>query len=216
MILDDFRDTDFSDLGSATGPVRYTVLTVALILILVVGYFLLISDKKVQLAQEGQQEFALKADFEYKQQKAANLEAYEQQLADMKELLETMFRQLPSKTEMDKLLVDVSQTALAAGIDVQLFEPQKEEFRDFYAERPIVIRMLGDYHQFGEFVSGVAALPRVVILTMHDISLTRASTNQNQKRSNGGRDRLVLEGRVKTYRYINEEEVAQRSAEQVP
>ncbi len=216
MILDDFRDTDFSDLGSATGPVRYTVLTVALILILVVGYFLLISDKKIQLAQEGQQEFALKADFEYKQQKAANLEAYEQQLADMKELLETMFRQLPSKTEMDKLLVDVSQTALAAGIDVQLFEPQQEEFRDFYAERPIVIRMLGDYHQFGEFVSGVAALPRVVILTMHDISLTRASTNRNQKRSNGGRDRLVLEGRVKTYRYINEEEVAQRSAEQVP
>jgi len=214
MILDDFRNADFSDLGSATGSVRYTLLAFALVLILVVGYFVLISDKKVQLAQEVQQELALKADFEYKQQKAANLEAYEQQLADMQELLETMFRQLPSKTEMDKLLVDVSQTALAAGIDVQLFEPQQEEFRDFYAERPIVIRMLGDYHQFGEFVSGVAALPRVVILTMHDISLTRASTNRNQPVS--ARDRLVLEGRVKTYRYINEDEVAQRSAEQAP
>jgi len=110
--------------------------------------------------------------------------------------------------------VDVSQTALAAGIDVQLFEPQAEEFRDFYAERPIVIRMLGDYHQFGEFVSGVAALPRVVILTMHDISLTRASVKPNQ--SGGSRNRLVLEGRVKTYRYINEDEVTQRTAEQVP
>jgi len=214
MILDDFRSADFSDLGSSPGSVRYTVLTLALILILVAGFFLLVEDKKDQLAQEQQQELGLKTDFEYKQQKSANLEAYEQQLADMHELLETMFRQLPSKTEMDKLLVDVSQTALAAGIDVQLFEPQAEAFRDFYAERPISIRMLGDYHQFGEFVSGVAALPRVVILTMHDISLTRAKKGQSRFGDSEGR--LVLEGRVKTYRYVDENEVAQRSAEQAP
>jgi len=214
MILDDFRSADFSDLGSSPGSVRYTVLTIAMILILVAGFFLLISDKKDQLAQEGQQELALRSDFEFKQQKAANLEAYEQQLAEMHELLETMFRQLPSKTEMDKLLVDVSQTALAAGIDVQLFEPQAEAFRDFYAERPISIRMLGDYHQFGEFVSGVAALPRVVILTMHDISLTRAKAGQSRFGDSEGR--LVLEGRVKTYRYVDEDEVAERSAEQAP
>jgi type IV pilus assembly protein PilO len=132
----------------------------------------------------------------------------------MEEMLETMFRQLPSKTEMDKLLVDVSQTALGAGIDVQLFEPQAEAHRDFYAERPISIRMLGDYHQFGEFVSGVAALPRVVILTMHDISLTRAAANQSRLGDSEGR--LILEGRVKTYRYVDEEEVAQRAAEQAP
>lgn len=214
MILDDFRSADFSDLGSSPGSVRYTVLTIALILILVAGFFLLIDDKKKQLAQEEQQELGLRTDFEYKQQKSANLEAYEQQLADMHELLETMFRQLPSKTEMDKLLVDVSQTALGAGIDVQLFEPQAEAFRDFYAERPISIRMLGDYHQFGEFVSGVAALPRVVILTMHDISLTRAKAGQSRFGDSEGR--LVLEGRVKTYRYVDEDEVAQRSAEQAP
>jgi len=214
MILDDFRSADFSDLGSSPGTVRYTVLTIALILILVAGFFLLIDDKKNQLAQEEQQELGLRTDFEYKQQKSANLEAYEQQLADMHEMLETMFRQLPSKTEMDKLLVDVSQTALAAGIDVQLFEPQAEAFRDFYAERPISIRMLGDYHQFGEFVSGVAALPRVVILTMHDISLTRAKAGQSRFGDSEGR--LILEGRVKTYRYVDEDEVAQRSAEQAP
>ena len=214
MILDDFRSADFSDLGSSPGVVRFTVMTIALVLILVAGFFLLINDKKDQLAQEVQQELSLKSDFEYKQQKAANLEAYEQQLADMEELLETMFRQLPSKTEMDKLLVDVSQTALAAGIDVQLFEPQAEAYRDFYAERPISIRMLGEYHQFGEFVSGVAALPRVVILTMHDISLTRASAKQSRFGDSEGR--LILEGRVKTYRYVDEEEVAQQAAEQAP
>lgn len=213
MIMQDLRDADFSDLGNAPGSVRYFILALAVILILVAGYYLLINDKREALKQERAQEMTLRSDFEYKQQKAANLENYEQQLADMRELLETMFRQLPGKTEMDKLLVDVSQTALAAGIDVQLFEPQAEAFRDFYAERPIVIRMMGDYHQFGEFVSGVAALPRVVILTMHDIALTRANSNAQNQLGDG---QLVLEGRVKTYRYVDEDEVAQRQAEQTP
>ncbi len=214
MTLDDFRNAEFSDLGSAAVSVRYTLLAVVLILVLVAGWYLFIDDKKNELEQIRQQEVVLRGDFEYKQQKAANLEAYEQQLADMQELLQTMFRQLPSKTEMDKLLVDVSQTALAAGIDVQLFEPQAETFQDFYAERPISIRMLGDYHEFGEFVSGVAALPRVVILTMHDISLRRAEANQSRYGDSEGR--LILEGRVKTYRYVDEEELAQSSAEQTP
>lgn len=213
MIIQDLRDADFSDLGNAPGSVRYFILALAVILILVAGYYLLINDKREALKQERAQELTLRTDFEYKQQKSANLENYEQQLADMRELLETMFRQLPGKTEMDKLLVDVSQTALAAGIDVQLFEPQAEAFRDFYAERPIVIRMMGDYHQFGEFVSGVAALPRVVILTMHDIALTRANTSAQNQLGDG---QLVLEGRVKTYRYVDEDEVAQRQAEQTP
>jgi len=155
MIFQDLRDADFSDLGNAPGSVRYTLFAVALILILVAGYFLLIEDKKIELEQSRQQELVLLADFEFKQQKAANLEAYEKQLVEMQELLQTMFRQLPNKTEMDKLLVDVSQTALAACIDVQLFEPQAESFQDFYAERPIVVRMMGDYHEFGDFVSGV-------------------------------------------------------------
>lgn len=214
MILDDLRNVDFSDLGSAPVSVRYLLLSVLLILILVAGFFLFIEDKKIELEQSRQQQLALMSDFESKQQKAANLEAYEQQLADMQELLQTMFRQLPSKTEMDKLLVDVSQTALGAGIDVQLFEPQAESFQDFYAERPILVRMLGDYHEFGEFVSGVAALPRVVILTMHDIALKRATANQSRYGDSEGR--LVLEGRVKTYRYVDEEEVAARAAEQAP
>ena len=132
----------------------------------------------------------------------------------MQELLQTMVRQLPSKTEMDKLLVGVSQTALAACIDVQLFEPQAETYLDFYAERPILIRMLGDYHEFGNFVSGVAALPRVVILTMHDISMKRAAASQSATGVRAGG--LILEGRVKTYRYVDEEEVAERAAQEAP
>ncbi len=207
-MLNDFRNVDFRDLGSAPGTVRFTLLSILLLVLLVIGYYLLISDKWDELDRVKQDEFALRSEFESKQQKAANLEAYEQQLVEMQDLLQTMFRQLPSKTEMDKLLVDVSQTALAAGIDVQLFEPLAEEPKDFYAERPITIRMLGDFHEFGEFVSGVASLPRVVILTMHDISLRLAPPQYK-----GG---LLLEGQVKTYRYIDETEAAEMAAEAGP
>jgi type IV pilus assembly protein PilO len=199
-MLRDFQDIVWSDLGSAPSSVRFTLLTLLLVLLVALGYYLLISDKWDELKRVEQEEFALRSDFETKQQKAANLEAYEQQLVEMQDLLQTMFRQLPSKTEMDKLLVDVSQTALAAGIDVQLFEPLAETLKDFYAERGISIRMLGDFHQFGEFVSGVAALPRVVVLTMHDISLRKAGPQFA--------GRLLLEGQVKTYRYIDETEAA--------
>lgn len=207
-MLNELRDLDFNDIGSAPVSVRYLILSALLVIILAVGYFLLIKAKTEQLEMVRGLETSLRAEFEQKQAKAANLEAYEAQLAEMRELLKTMFRQLPSKTEMDKLLVDVSQTALAAGIDVQLFQPNAEAYHDFYAERPISVRMLGDYHQFGEFVSGVAALPRVVILTMHDISLRRAT--QRDVGTKAGDGRLILEGTVKTYRYIDEEEAAQR------
>ena len=210
-MLNELRDLDFNDIGSAPASVRYFILGVLLVIILGIGYYLLIKDKVQQLEMVQGLEKNLRAEFEQKQSKAANLEAYEAQLAEMQELLETMFRQLPSRTEMDKLLVDVSQTALGAGIDVQLFQPNAEAYHDFYAERPISVRMLGDYHQFGEFVSGVASLPRVVILTMHDIALRRAS--ERDIGANAGEGRLILEGTVKTYRYIDEEEAAEREAE---
>ena len=203
-MFEQFQDLEWTDIGSAPNVVRYTLLSVLLTGLVVAGYYLQIEDKWDELERVKQVEFSLRSEFETKQQKAANLEAYEQQLIEMQELLTTMFRQLPSRTEMDKLLVDVSQTALAAGIDVQLFEPLTEEPKDFYAERPISIRMLGDFHQFGEFVSGVAELPRVVILTMHDISLRTAPAQYA--------GRLILEGQVKTYRYIDEEEAAEMAA----
>jgi type IV pilus assembly protein PilO len=214
MLLNDLRDLDFNDIGSAPAAVRYIILAFLLAIILGIGYWLLIKAKTEQLEMVENLENRLRVDFEAKQAKAANLESYQAQLAEMQELLETMFRQLPSKTEMDKLLVDVSQTALGAGIDVQLFQPNAEAFHDFYAERPISVRMLGDYHQFGEFVSGVASLPRVVILTMHDIALRRA--NAKDLGANAGDGRLIQEGTVKTYRYIDEDEAQRRADASTP
>jgi len=106
-----------------------------------------------------------------------------------------MLRQLPSKTEMPELLVDVSQSALASGLETELFQPGAEVLKDFFAEQPIALRMTGDYHSFGTFISTVAALPRIVILTLHDISLRPAT----------GGD-LIMEGTAKTYRYMEEDE----------
>jgi len=211
-MLNELRDLEFNDIGSAPTSVRYFILTLLLIVILVVGWFLMIKGKTEQLERVQQRELSLRIEYEEKADKAANLEAYEAQLEEMQALLETMFRQLPNRTEMDKLLVDISQTALGAGIDVQLFQPNAEAHHDFYAERPITVRMLGDYHQFGEFVGGVASLPRVVILTMHDIALRRATERDIGVTRNDGR--LILEGTVKTYRYVDEQEAANRSQAQ--
>jgi len=197
MDLSELRDLDFNNIGSASAGVKAIVLGFLAVLILVGGYFYIIKDKRETLDEREQQEASLKQEFEVKQQKAANLPAYEQQLAEMREMLEVMLRQLPSKTEMPELLIDISQTALGAGIDNELFEPQTEVKQDFYAEQPINVRMVGTYHQFGNFVGSVASLSRVVILTMRDIELEPIPDSQG---------RLRLEGVVTTYRYLDESE----------
>ena len=123
----------------------------------------------------------------------------------MEQVLQQMLRQLPSKTEMPDLIVDVSQTALSSGLANELFQPGPESPKEFYAEKPIALRMVGSYHQFGAFVSGVASLPRVVILTMHDISLK--PKDGKSITSNGA---LELSGTVKTYRYLDDKEIEEQ------
>jgi type IV pilus assembly protein PilO len=124
-----------------------------------------------------------------------------------------MLRQLPSKTEMPDLLNDISDAAQGAGIETQLFQPGPEVMKEFYAEKPIQLKMLGTYHQFGTFISNVASLPRVVILTMHDVSLRPVGGKPGVSAAVGGQ--LTLEGTVKTYRYLDDEEAAeiQRAAD---
>lgn len=197
MDLSELRDLDFNNIGSASTGVKAILLSFLALVILVAGYFYIVKDKRETLDQREQVERELKQEFETKQQKAANLPAYQEQLDEMEEMLEVMLRQLPSKTEMPALLIDISQTALGAGIENELFEPQAENKRDFYAEQPINVRMVGTYHQFGNFVSSVASLSRVVILTMRDISLEPIE---------GSQGRLRLEGVVTTYRYLDESE----------
>ena len=200
MDLQEIRDLDFNDLGSASTGAKAFLLIVLAALILGAGYWFIIKDQRADLANRERQEVQLREEFQEKQRKAASLEIYERQLDEMRTMLRTLLRQLPSKTEMPDLLVDISQTALAAGIETELFEPRAEAIQDFYAEQPIAIRMTGQYHQFGNFVSGVASLSRVVILTMEDISLEPVENRPGI---------LRMEGTVTTYRYLDDGEDSQ-------
>lgn len=191
----DISEINLSAMGSWPVAVKAAVIGVLCVIVLVAGYFLDIQKMIEELDRTRAKETSLKSEFEKKQAKAASLEDYKQQMKEMEQSFGTMLRQLPSKTEVDDLLVDVSQTGLSSGIEFELFKPQSERQVEFYAELPIQISMLGDYHQFGQFVSGVAALPRIV--TLHDINLT---SNKD--------GRLKMDVTAKTYRYLDEDELA--------
>jgi len=201
MKLSDFRNLDRNNIGGWPQGVKVVICAVVFILIMVAGWWFEISPQQDELQQKQAQEETLKKEFSEKQAKVVNLEALKQQLDEMRDMLRQLLRQLPSKTEMPELLVNISQAALSAGLETQLFKPGPETIKEgFYAEKPIQLRMLGNYHQFGAFISGVAALPRVVILTMHDVSLKPTDS----KAAAAGQ--LSLEGTIKTYRYVEEDE----------
>ena len=204
-VVDDLRSLDFEDPGGWPLPYKIVAAAAVAVVILVAGYTFKIKEEQEILERKRQEQTTLFQEFERKHQKSAKLEEYKAQLAEMEEILRSLLRQLPSKTEMPDLLQSVSQTAIGTGIQIDRFRPETEIVKDFYAEKPISLRMQGGYHQFGNFVSGVASLARVVILTMHDISLRPVEEGSSQ---------LVLEGTVKTYRYLDEEEEAQQSQQQ--
>ena len=195
MTLDDLNNLDPQNIGAWPLPVRIALIAVVCIAI---GYASVHYDIQPQLQtleKVEKEEVTLRGTFEVKQKKAANLAALREQLAEMKQSFGDMIRQLPDKTEVAGLIVDISQTGLAAGLEFELFKPGKEKPGEFYSELPISIRVLGEYHQFGEFVSGVAKLPRIV--TTHDISITSTG-------GTGGS--LVMDATAKTYRALDEEE----------
>ena len=190
------NDLDLSNVSRWPAAARVVVILFIMGGVIFLGYWFHIKDQLVLLQQAEQKEAALKIIFEKKAQQAANLEAYEQQLTEMRESFGAMLRQLPNKTEVADLLVDVSQTGLASGLEFELFKLQAENPQEFYAELPISIRVIGAYHEFGDFVSGVAALPRIV--TLHNISI-----NQRGKADDS---LLVMDMTAKTYRYLEESE----------
>lgn len=188
---------DVNNIGAWPFPAKIAACVLIGIVIVFLAWYTMISSRQEQLKGLEATEQTLKTTLQEKQGRAANLEPLKLQLTQMEQMLKQMLRQLPSKNEMPDLIVDISQTALATGINNELFEPQPETKHEFYAEKPINLRMVGSYHQFGAFVSGVASLPRVVIMTMHDISLKPKSATDPA---------LVLKGTVKTYRYLSEED----------
>jgi type IV pilus assembly protein PilO len=203
--FDDLRNLDRNNIGGWPKSVKSFFVGLVVVLVLFLGWYFYVSGQQETLASGQQQEVKLKQEFESKQAKVVNLDALKAQLAQMNEMLSQMLRELPSKTEMPALLVNISQTAQAAGIETELFKPQPEIPKEFYAIQPIALKMQGTYHQFGTFISSVASLPRVVILTMHDVSLKAAKSGGAKDAPPPGGE-LTLEGTVQTYRYLGDEE----------
>lgn len=195
-IVDDLQSLDVNDVGR--WPLAFRAAVISLVFVGVVGlgiYFTIIKDKRPQLLRAEADQGALQTTFENKQRKAVNYDAYKSQLAQIEQSFGTMLRQLPGETEIPSLIVDISQTGLAAGLQEKLFVPQAEIPREFYAEKPIQIRLTGNYHEIGNFVSGIAALPRIV--TLHNITITPETSDSF--------DVLSMEVTAQTYRYLDEE-----------
>lgn len=194
--LDELKALDVNDVGR--WPFAFRAGVIGIVFAVVVGagvYWTIVQNKAPQLQRQRADEETLKVTFENKQRKAANYDAYKAQLTQMEQSFGTMLRQLPGETEIPSLIVDISQTGLAAGLQEKLFQPQPEIPKDFYAEKPIKIRLAGGYHEIANFVSGIAALPRIV--TLHDINITPEDKDVY--------DRLSLEVTAQTYRYLEEE-----------
>jgi type IV pilus assembly protein PilO len=194
-LVEELRSLDVNDVGR--WPFAFRVAVIAIVFVAVVGvgiWFWIVKDMSPQLQRAEQEEQTLRVAFENKQRKAANYDAYKAQLAQMEQSFGTMLRQLPGETEIPSLIVDISQTGLAAGLEEKLFQPQPEVPKDFYAEKPILIHLAGSYHELAQFVSGVAALPRIV--TLHDINISAGNPDRF--------DELSMQVTAKTYRYIEE------------
>lgn len=201
MNLQELNELDIGNIGIWPTPVKIVLVLLVCIIVAIGGYYLDTDGQIKKLNTVERQEEQLRKDYEQKQAKASNLDAYRKQLEEMKQSFGAMLRQLPNKTEVAELLVDVSQTGLASGLEFELFKPNDEVPREFYAELPIEIKVTGVYHEFGNFISGLAALPRIV--TIHDITIKKQTKAGAQDQ---GGSKLVLQAIAKTYRYLDEEE----------
>ena len=194
--FEQLRSLDTNDPGRWPLPFRIGAVVITFIFVVAFGVWQFVVKAEMPALDKAKlEEQELRATFDQKQRKAANFDAYKEQLAEIERSFGTMLRQLPGRTEVPSLLVDISQTGLGAGLEEKLFQPMGEIQRDFYAELPIKIRLTGNYHELGNFVSGIAALPRIV--TLHDITITPASQNAY--------DELTLDVTAKTYRYLEED-----------
>lgn len=194
MDLSSITELDFNESGEWPTPIKIVAAILICLLVWAGGYYFILKDKQAELTKLEQKEVELKQIFEIKQAKAVNLEAYKEQLAEMRVMFSSMLEQLPKKSEVPDLLVDITRTGLINGLEFELFKPEGERPVDFYAELPIQMTVTGTYHQFGEFVSGVAALPRIV--TLHDISM--GPMNQ-------ATGKMTMNITAKTYRYFDDD-----------
>jgi type IV pilus assembly protein PilO len=198
-IIEELQSLDINEPGRWPLAFRVAAVIIVFVAVSAFGIYMWVYKTDVPVLRQAEtEEINLRSTFENRQRLAASFDAYREQLAEIERSFGTMLRQLPGRTEVDNLLVDISQTGLGAGLEEELFRPQGERRADFYAELPIQIRLRGSFHELGEFASGIAALPRIV--TLHDIEISPASDAEEF-------DDLILDVTAKTYRYLEEEEL---------
>jgi type IV pilus assembly protein PilO len=190
----DVRDIDVRAAGEWPPAGKMFAIALVALLILIAGYYFVISKTLADLESRRHAEQQLRQQFVVKYRQAVNLEAYREQLVQLRESFETMRRQLPDSNEIANLLVEITQAGLGRGLEFKLFQPGEARPVGFYAELPISIEVTGTYHQLAEFASDVAGFPRIV--TLHDVSLTPVGKDSNL---------LVMKGMAKTYQYQDED-----------
>lgn len=197
-IADDFRNLNPNDPSLWPYAPRVSLLLGMLVLAVIAGWWFLWSDQLTELEQREQEESSLKQQYLEKKKQAVNLDLYKEQLAEIDRSFGALLKQLPNRSEIDALLIEVNQAGLGRGLQFDLFRPGQEQVKDFYAELPVAVKINGTYHDFGAFAADIAKLPRIV--TLNNISITPMK--------DGGQ--LSLDATTKTFRYLDEEEVARQ------
>lgn len=191
MTLDDLKNIDINNLGSWPVPIKIGGILVVCAIVLFAGFWFLIQGELDQYGEAQKKEESLRDTYMNKKALAINLPAYKEQMEEMEQTFGSLLRQLPNTTEVPDLLVDITQAGLGRGLEFTLFRPEKELPKDFYAEMPISVEVQGTYHELAQFVSDVAALPRIV--TFGDIAISAGKNNK-----------LTMSAKAKTYRYMEE------------
>jgi type IV pilus assembly protein PilO len=197
MTLDDLRNIDLNNISGWPLPVKIGGIVMVCLLIIAAGVWFVVQPEWEDFKRTQAQEEQLKTTYSNKVALAINLDAYKQQMEEMRQTFGSLLRQLPNTTEVPDLLIDITQAGLGRGLEFVLFKPEKEIPKEFYAELPISIKVSGTYHELANFISDVAALPRIV--TFGDITI-----GAEKKQSN----KLLMTAKAKTYRYLDENEIA--------
>lgn len=196
MNVSDLNNLDLKDIVSAPAPVRAVLLVVVFAAIVAAGWFFVWSDALSALDGARREEQTLRDSYVVKKGQAYHYDAYKRRLSEIEQSLDSLLRQLPDRSQMDALLTDINQVGVGRGLEFELFRPGTETLADFYANLPVSIKVVGNYHDIGGFVNDLAKLPRIV--SLHDIVLTP------------GKDAaLVMDARIQTYRYLDEDELAE-------
>ena len=192
--LNNIDINDIKKIGMAPMPVQAVLILITCIAVAAAGYFIDTTDQLAELKTAENEELTLRQTFTEKNSKAVNLEAYKQQLEEMRTSFGALLRQLPNSTEIETLLTDISQTGISSGLEIEYFKPEGLSPKEFYAEYPIKLKVTGHYHEFAAFISGVAALPRIV--TLQDITIQPAGKDSGIK--------LAMDITAVTYQYLDE------------